>query len=369
MWRNFVWSTIDKEVRQIRMKEFNINTEKGIEIGLYSLGDYMPDPFTGTYITEQQRIKEIIKAAQMAEDAGLDIFSLGESHQENFVSQAHQVILGAIAQATSNIKISSGVTVLSTADPVRTYEEFATLDLISNGRTELIAGRASRTGVYELMGIDLKDYEAIFEEKFELLLQLNREKVVNWSGKYRPPLHHAQILPRPLRGSLPIWRGVGGTPSSAIKAGRQGVPMTLATLAGPVDSFRYTVDNYRRSLSEAGYEPSRFPVAITSLCYVAEDTPTALREYYPYLNSGFQRSNGRPFPKYTFAASAVKDNALMVGGWELIVEKILYQYDAYGHQRFLAQIDFGGLPLDKVQKIIDLLANKVMPAVKSATKS
>lgn len=350
------------------MKRYRIDPAQGLEIGLYSLGDYMGDVQTGKQISESQRIKEIVQAARLAEDAGLDVFSVGESHQRYFISQAHQVILGAIVQATSRIKVSSGVTVLSTADPVRTYEEFATLDLLSNGRIEIIAGRASRTGVYDLMGIDLRDYEGIFEEKFGLLLRLNKEKVVNWSGKYRPPLKNAEILPRPVNGELLIWRGVGGSPASAIKAGFAGVPMTLATLAGPAASFKRSVDAYRNALTENGFDSAQFPVATTSLCYIADDTPAALKEYYPYINQGFELINGRKFPKYHFGESVHPSNVLMVGSWELIVEKILYQYEMYGHQRFLAQIDFGGLPFTKVEKTIDLLAGKVAPAVKKATK-
>jgi len=165
------------------MKNYNIDESKGMEIGLYSLGDLLPDAHTGNKISEQERIKNIVHMTRLAEEAGLDVFSLGESHQKYFISQAHQVILGYIAAVTSKIKISSGVTVLSTADPVRVFEEFSTLDLLSDGRIELIPGRASRTGVYKLMGISLKDYEAIFEEKFNLMLQLNRERVVNWEGK------------------------------------------------------------------------------------------------------------------------------------------------------------------------------------------
>lgn len=165
------------------MKNYNIDESKGMEIGLYSLGDLLSDAHTGNKISEQERIKNIVHMTRLAEEAGLDVFSLGESHQKYFISQAHQVILGYIAAVTSKIKISSGVTVLSTADPVRVFEEFSTLDLLSDGRIELIPGRASRTGVYKLMGISLKDYEAIFEEKFNLMLQLNRERVVNWEGK------------------------------------------------------------------------------------------------------------------------------------------------------------------------------------------
>lgn len=350
------------------MKEYKIDSSKGMEIGLYSLGDLLPDVHTGNTIPEQERIQNIIQTAKLAEDAGLDIFSLGESHQPYFISQAHQVILAYIVAITSKIKLTSGVTVLSTADPVRVYEEFSTLDLLSNGRIELIAGRASRTGVYKLMGINLRDYEAIFEEKFELLLQMNKERVVNWEGKYRSALEDAEILPRPLNDKLLIWRGVGGSPASAIKAGHQGVPMTLATLAGPASAFKDAIDAYRIVLDTSGFDSKKMPVATTSLCYIADDTTTAMREYFPYMSRGFELVNGRPFSKYHFAEAKNSKNTLMVGGWELIVEKILYQHELYGHQRFLAQVDFGGLPFSKIEKIIDLLANKVAPAIRRETK-
>src|SRR5690554_4214435 len=238
-----------------------LDTNQGMEIGLYSLGDYMGDIVSGKKESEGERIKGIVRAAKMAEDAGLDVFSLGESHQRHFISQAHQVILGAIAQATSRIKLTSGATILSTADPVRVFEEFSTLDLLSDGRVEIIAGRASRTGVYDLMGVSLQDYDAIFEEKFNLLLQLNREKLINWKGEFRPELRNAEMLPRPFRDTLPIWRAVGGSPASAVKAGLAGVPMTLATLAGPSVSFKQSVDNYRMTLEKSGFDAKVFPVA------------------------------------------------------------------------------------------------------------
>ena len=350
------------------MKEYKIDESKGMEIGLYSLGDLLPDVHTGNTISEQERIKNIVQQAKLAEEAGLDIFSLGESHQPYFTSQAHQVILGYITATTTKIKLTSGVTVLSTADPVRVFEEFSTLDLLSNGRIELIAGRASRTGVYKLMGISLRDYEAIFEEKFELLLQMNRERVVNWEGEYRASLEDAEILPRPLNDKLVIWRGVGGSPANAIKAGYQGVPMTLATLAGPASAFKEAVDAYRIVLDKSGFDSKKKPVATTSLCYIADETSTAMREYFPYMSKGFELVNGRPFSKYHFAEAKNSNNTLMVGNWELIVEKILYQHELYGHQRFLAQVDFGGLPFSKIEKIIDILANKVAPVVRKETK-
>jgi alkanesulfonate monooxygenase SsuD/methylene tetrahydromethanopterin reductase-like flavin-dependent oxidoreductase (luciferase family) len=349
------------------MEDFRIDQGKGMEIGLYSLGDYMPDVITGKSITESQRIKEIVAASKLADEAGLDVFALGESHQQYFVSQAHQVILGAIANATSKIKITSGVTVLSTSDPVRVYEEFSTLDLLSDGRAEIIAGRASRVGVYELMGVDLRDYEDIFEEKFDLLLKLNQSQPISWNGKYRPALKDAELYPKPLNGKLPIWRGVGGSPVSAIKAGYFGSPMTLAILGGASSAVKSTVDAFRTAADQYGHDSKSLPVATTSLCYVANDSQQALIDYYPYLNQGMQLLRGTSYPKFQFAESSSIKNAMMVGSPQQVIDKILYQYELYGHQRFLAQIDFGGIPFDRIAKIIELLATKVAPAVRKAT--
>lgn len=220
------------------MKEYRIDQSKGLEFGLYTLGDHLPNPNTGERISAKQRIDEIIELAKLAEQAGIDIFSVGESHQEYFASQAHAVVLSAIAQATEKIKIASSSTIISTSDPVRVYENFATIDLISDGRAEIVAGRASRIGLFELLGYNVQDYVGLFEEKFDLLLQINKEEVINWSGQFREPLRNAKILPRPKNGSLPIWRAVGGTPESAMKAGYAGVPMILAALGGPARHFK-----------------------------------------------------------------------------------------------------------------------------------
>jgi len=220
------------------MEKYRIDQSQGLEFGLYSLGDHIPNPLTGERISAQQRLKELVEASQLAEQAGIDVFGVGESHQSYFTTQAHTVVLGAIAQATSKIKLSSSATVLSVSDPVRVYEDFATIDLLSDGRAEIVAGRGSRVGAYHLLGVDLHDYEELFEEKLELLMKINAEELVTWEGQFRAPLHHAQILPQPKSGSLPIWRAVGGPPASAIKAGYMGIPMMLTTLGGPAANFK-----------------------------------------------------------------------------------------------------------------------------------
>src|SRR5690625_4711927 len=221
------------------------------------LGDHISDPNTGKRISAQQRIKEIIELAKLAEQAGLDFFSVGESHQEYFTTQAHAIVLAAIAQTTEKIKIASSSTIISTSDPVRVFEDFSTIDLISDGRTELIAGRASRVGLFDLLGYDIRNYEELYEEKFDLLLQINEQEVVNWEGEFRAPLRDAEVIPRPKEGKLPIWRAVGGPPASAIKAGYRGVPMFLATLGGPAASFKYSIDVYREAAAGSGFDPDK----------------------------------------------------------------------------------------------------------------
>lgn len=349
------------------MEQYRIQKNNGLEFGLYSIGDHLPNPHTGSMISAQQRIHELIEASKLADEAGFDVFAVGESHQAHFTTQAHTVILGAIAQATKNIKIASSATVLSTSDPVRVYEDFATLDLISNGRAEIVAGRGSRVGAYSLLGFDVRDYEELFEEKMELLLQLNNEDKVTWTGQFRAPLDNASILPQPQNGRMPIWRAVGGPPASAIKAGYAGVPMMMTTLGGPAINFKISVDAYRDAAERSGFDAAALPIATTSLFYTAETTQDALREYYPHANSGMQALRGSGYPKQQFAQATDYRDALMIGSPQQIIEKMLYQYELYGQQRFMAQIDFGGVPFDKIAKNIELIATKIMPAIKKHT--
>lgn len=351
------------------MEKYRINQSKGMEFGLYSLGDHIMNPLTGSQISAQERIQQLIDMSQLAEQAGIDVFGVGESHQTHFVSQAHTVILSAIAQATKTIKLSSSATVLSVLDPVRLYEDFATIDLISNGRAEIVAGRGSRVGAHQLFGVDLQDYEEIYEEKLELLKLINENERVTWQGNFRAPLQNAEILPRPLSGSLPIWRAVGGPPSSAIKAGYMGLPMVLTTLGGPAMNFKHSIDAYRETARQSGFDPAGLPVATTSLFYVADSTKEALQGMYPHLNGGFQAIRGTGYPKQQFAQATDYRDALMVGSTDQIIEKILYQYELFGMQRFMAQIDFGGVPFDKLMKNIELIGNDIIPAIKKYTKN
>lgn len=348
-----------------------INPANGMEFGLYSLGDHIPNPLTGSRLSAGERIQEIIELARLAEDVGIDVFGVGESHQSYFTTQAHTVVLGAIAQATNTIKLTSSASVISVADPVRVYEEFATLDLISNGRAEIVAGRGSRVGAYDLFGVDLKDYEAIFEEKLALLKQINdAQGLVNWESQFRKPLVNADILPKPSEGTLPLWRAVGGPPGSAIKAGYMGVPMMLTTLGGPAQNFAVSVDAYYEALERSGFKREDFPLATASLFHVGDTAELAANGAHPHLSGGFQaiRGSGYPFAQVANAAQDPTD-ALMVGDSQMIIEKILYQYELFGMHRFMAQIDFGGVPFDKLMHNIEIIGRDILPAIKKYTQA
>ena len=343
------------------------DSKRGIEFGLYTLGDHLTNPHNGIRISAEQRLQEIREMAVLAEEAGLDTFVVGESHQDYFVTQAHAVVIAMIAQATHKIKISSGATIISTSDPVRVFENFSTIDLLSNGRVEIVAGRASRVGLFELLGYDLADYESLFEEKFELLLQINQNEYVNWQGEFRAPLHNAHILPRPLNKKIPIWRAVGGGAGSAVRAGRAGVPMYMAHLGGPAQIFKRTIDNYRQAAEEAGYDAKALPISTAGFFYASETTQDALKEYYPHINEGMKLTNGQGFPKQAFAQAQDVRSIINVGSPDQIVEKILYQHEQFGHQRYIAQLDFGGVPFDKIMKNIELIGTHILPKVKKYT--
>lgn len=349
------------------MEKYRIDPSKGLEFGIYTLGDHLPNPLTGERISAEQRIHELIEYAKLADQAGIDFFSVGESHQEYFATQAHAVVLAAIAQATENIKIASSSTIISTSDPVRVYENFATLDLISGGRAEIVAGRASRIGLFDLLGYNMRDYEELYEEKFDLLLKINQENVINWNGEFRAPLNNAKVLPRPKNDSMPIWRAVGGSPASAIKAGNAGVPMFLAHLGGPAAAFKRSVDAYREAARNSGFDPAELPIATAGFFYAAETSQQALKEMYPHINEGMKRTNGQGFPKQHFAQGVDPHNIMNIGSPQEIIEKILYQHEVFGHQRYIAQIDFGGVPFDRLMKNIELIGTEILPAIKKYT--
>jgi probable LLM family oxidoreductase len=346
--------------------------KKGIEIGIYTLADIGADPLTGKTITPKERVKEMIQTAILADEAGLDVFGVGEHHRLDYASSSPAVLLAAIAQVTNRIRLTSTTSVLSTLDPVRLFEDFATLDLLSDGRAEILAGRGAFIESFPLFGYSTNDYDALFEEHMNLLLELNQNKIVTWEGKYRSSLQHAEIAPRPVQEKLPIWIGVGGTPESAVRAGRFGVGMALAILGGHPRRFKPLVDTYRQVGIQAGHAPEALKVGVTGHTYLAETTQQAKDEFFPYYSNywGYvnrQRGMGTRMSRDDFEHMASPDTALFVGSPQQVVEKILQQYELFGHQRFLAQLDIGGQPFKNVAKGIELLATKVAPIIRRET--
>lgn len=344
------------------------------EIGIYTLADIGPDPLTGHTISPKQRVDDIIKAAQLADDAGLDVFGVGEHHRLDYAVSSPAVILAAIARETKQIRLTSTTSVLSTLDPVRLFEDFATLDLLSDGRAEILAGRGAFIESFPLFGYSTDDYDALFAEHIDLLLQLNKNETVSWLGHFRAPLKDAEISPRPLQEQLPIWIGVGGTPESAVRAGKLGVNMALAILGGDPIRFKPFVDLYYQAAKEAGHLLDSLKVGVTGHTFIAETTQQAKEEFYPYYSNYWyyvnrQRGFGTKMSRGEFEQMANPSTALFVGSPDQIVEKVLRQYELFGHSRYLAQVDIGGLPFEKVERNIELLATKVVPQIRKAISS
>ena len=344
---------------------------KKFEFGVYSLADIGSDPLTGKTPSPSQRLNEILQMADLTESLGLDVFGVGEHHRLDYVVSAPPVVLSAISQRTKHIKLTSTTTVLSTVDPVRLFEDFATLDLLSNGRAEILAGRGAFIESFPLFGYSTNDYDALFEENLLLLQQLNAQERVTWSGQFRPALNNADISPRPFNQEIPIWVGVGGTPESAVRAGRVGVGMALAILGGPLDRFQPLVKLYRKSGQN---HPDKLKVGVTGHLFIAETTEQAREQFYPYYKNYWQYVNQQR-GSFSFQLSFEQfieitgpNMALFVGSPEDVAEKIIKQYELFGHSRFLAQPDIGGQPFELVKNSMYLFANKVVPIVRNHIK-
>ena len=319
----------------------------------------------------RQRLQEIVAAARLADEAGLHVFGVGEHHRSDYAVSAHSVVLGAIAMVTQRIRLTSAVTILSSADPVRLYEEFATLDLLSGGRAEIMAGRGAFIESFPLFGFDLQDYNSLYEEKLELLLRLNREDRISWTGQHRAALHHAEVAPRALNGPMPVWIGAGGTPQSAVRAGQLGLPLNLANIGGQPAQFRPFIDLYRQTGLQAGHAPDQLKVAVSAHLHIHRDSQQAREHFYPHYKRYFkhnlpQRDRGWDMSRSDFEQLASPKGCLFVGSPQEITDKILYEHELFGHQRFLAQIDIGGLPYEQVAQSIELLATRVLPEVQKA---
>ena len=313
-------------------------------------------------------LSRLLQRIEHADKAGLDVFGIGEHHRKEFLDAAPTIILSAAAARTSRIKLTSAVTVLSAADPVRVFQNFATLDLVSGGRAEIVAGRGSFTEAFPLFGYGLQDYDALFSEKLELLLKIRDNEFVTWSGKFRPALKNQAIYPRPLQNSLPVWLGVGGTPESFVRAGLLGMPLMVAVIGGETHRFRPLVDLYREAGAKAGHAPEKLQVGLHSLGYVADTTEQAVSDFFPGYAETFTRIGKErgwpPVTKAHFDAQNGPRGALLVGSPEEVAEKIVRHSEALGGiSRFTFQMDNAGLSHEQLLHAIDLIGAKVIPTV------
>jgi probable LLM family oxidoreductase len=338
-----------------------------VEIGLYTFAELSPDPATGSTVTPVQRMRDLVEEIELADQVGLEVFGVGEHHRPDFVVSSPAVVLGAAAVKTERIRLSSAVTVLSSDDPVRVFQDFAMVDLLSGGRAEIMAGRGSFIESFPLFGYDLDDYDELFAEKLELLLKLIGEERVSWSGKHRAPLDDLGVYPRPLQDALPVWLAVGGTPNSVVRAASLGLPMALAIIGGAPERFVPLVELYRSTGAEAGHPG--LALGINSHTYVADSSEQAAEEFFPAY-AGMMNRIGRergwsPMTRAQFDQLRSLRGALVVGSPHEVVEKILFQHELFGHQRFLAQISVGHLPHAQAMRAIELFGTEVAPAVRA----
>jgi probable LLM family oxidoreductase len=353
-----------------------LNSRSGtsnLQIGIYTFAETTADPRTGHTISSAQRLRDLLEEIELADQLGLDVFGVGEHHRPDFAVSSPAVVLAAAAERTKEIRLTSAVSVLSSDDPVRVFQDFATLDLLSNGRAEIMAGRGSFIESFPLFGYDLDDYDELFAEKLELLLALRANERVTWSGKHRVPLHNLGVYPRPLQRELPIWIAVGGTPQSVVRAATLGLPMALAIIGGAPERFAPLIKLYRESARRAGHDPATLPVSINSHVWIADDSRRAADEFYPsYADVMTRIGRERGWPATTraqFEALRSPRGSLLVGSPEEVIDKMLFEHELFGNDRFLAQLTVGSMPHDRVLHAIELLGTVVAPAVRQATSA
>ena len=341
-----------------------------MEIGLYTFAEVGTDPATGRAVSPAERLRDLLDEIELADQVGLDVFGVGEHHRPDYAASAPAVVLAAAAARTSRIRLTSAVSVLSSDDPVRVFQGFATLDLLSNGRAEIMAGRGSFIESFPLFGYDLGDYDALFAEKLDLLLALRDHERVTWTGTHRAPLTGQGVYPRPVQNPLPVWVAVGGTPQSVVRAGMLGLPLAVAIIGGEPARFAPLVNLYREAARESGHDPATLPVSINSHGFVADTAQAAVDiALPPYLDvmGRIGRERGWPPPtRAQFEASRTLRGANVVGSPQEVVDKLLYQHELFRHDRFLLQLSVGPTSHAHVMRAIELLGTHVAPAVRKA---
>ena len=341
-----------------------------MEFGLITFADMQPEAIKGSGANGQQRVKDLLEEIQLADQLGLDVFGVGEHHRPDYAVSSPAIILAAAAVLTKNIKLASAVTVLSSDDPVRVFQDFATIDLLSDGRAEIFAGRGSFIESFPLFGYDLKDYDELFTEKLELLLEINKAEKITWKGKHRPSFTNLGIYPRPVQKEIPVWLAAGGTPASAIRAANLDMPLMLAIIGGLPQQFVPFINLYKETAKKLNKDVSQLKIGVNNHMYIGEDSQKAADEFFPYYAAMMNRvgkdRGWAPLTQeqYTFARSPKA--ALMVGSVQEVIDKILYENELFGNTRFLAQASIGNVPHKMVLKSIELFGTKVVPAVKKA---
>jgi probable LLM family oxidoreductase len=341
-----------------------------MQIGISTFVENTPNPQTGKTLSAHQRMMNLMEEIELADQLGLDVLAIGEHHRPDFVVSSPAVVLAAAAVRTKNIKLSSAVTVLSSDDPVRVFQDFAHVDLLSGGRAEIMAGRGSFIESFPLFGNDLQDYDALFEEKLDLLVKLNKSEKITWQGHHRPSISDRGVYPRPYQQELPIWVAVGGTPASVVRAANYGLPLALAIIGGEPHRFAPFAKLYRDTYARAGHDPVAAQIAVHSHGYIANDSQQAADEYwgpYSYVMGQLGRERGwSPMSREQYEAMRKPEGALLVGNPQQVIDKILMEREVLGLTRFLLHISVGTLPHKQVMRSIELLGTVVAPSVREA---
>lgn len=342
-----------------------------MELGVYTFAEMQRDAGASRPAVTAERLRHLMEEIKLADEVGLDVFGVGEHHRPDYAVSAPAVILAAAAQVTKNIRLTSAVTVLSSDDPVRVFQDFSTIDLLSGGRAEIMAGRGSFIESFPLFGYDLQDYDALFSEKLDLLLKLRASERVTWEGGLRAPLDNLAVYPRPLQNPLPLWIAVGGTPQSVMRAATLGLPMALAIIGGMPARFAPLIELYRETARKAGHDPDKLPVSINSHGFIAETAQEAVDVAYPpyvEMMGRIGRERGWPPPNQRqFDAERSPKGAMLLGSPQEVIDKILYEHEIFRNDRLLIQFTVGPTPHDKVMRSIELFGTRVAPDVRRET--
>lgn len=341
-----------------------------MELGLYTFADMLPDGVAGKAVNAQQRMADLIEEIKLADEVGLDVFGVGEHHRPDYAVSSPAIILAAAAVQTKQIRLSSAVTVLSSDDPVRVFQQFSTVDLLSAGRAEIMVGRGSFIESFPLFGYNLNHYDELFEEKLRMLLKLNESEIISWEGRHRPSFSNLGVYPRPYQAQLPVWLAAGGTPESALRAANLGLPLALAIIGGMPGQFVSFINLYKNAFAKNERNTKPMQLGINSHVYVADSSERAAKEFYPsysvMMNRIGRERGWSPLSVNQFEYMRSEKGSLVVGSPQQVIDKILYEHELFGNTRFLAQMSMGDMPHQQILRSIELFGTVVAPAVRKA---